>query len=543
MRFLPRTRLGVLWRAGIAALLVIGFAAGATAAAGLLQVKQIVGEVDLTPPIRDAGVSLPAPGQPQTFLLIGADHRYGQPGGVGNTDTMLLVRINDSSKTINMLSVPRDLQVQLPAGPNGAPVAEKLNAAYSLGGPRLLLQTLKTQVFPGLRVNNILVSSFAGFADLVNQIGCVYLDIDQRYYNFNNGNPNNDYSAINLQPGYQKLCGGHGSDLGGADTALAFVRFRHTDDDEVRNARQQDFIRWVRDQYSLSYLISHRQSLLTTFFKNTQATSSLHTSDGIIEFGDLLLNADGLELKTIPFPERFGPCGGGGQTPCYVFATSRAAEQQAYRELMTPTSSVPPVGHVRLGNPAPQLHRRHGHGHGPRGGFHAPAGMVADPAAGRAQAAALARPGLPVYYPSLVPGNYQYCSSSATNCNNPYEPPSAYAGSYPRSYTIDGYGGRRYPAYALTLSLGAPGGLAETGDGQFLAVQGTTWQDPPILKEHALLRRVNGKLLHIYSQGGQISTVAWHTHGAVYWIQNNLQRLVPNDQMVTMAATLTRARG
>ena len=35
------------------------------------------------------------------------------------------------------------------------------------------------------------------------------------------------------------------------DGALAFVRFRHTDTDIVRNARQQDFIRWAKDQYSV----------------------------------------------------------------------------------------------------------------------------------------------------------------------------------------------------------------------------------------------------------------------------------------------------
>ncbi|MGH2870917.1 MAG: hypothetical protein ACRDL5_00435, partial [Solirubrobacteraceae bacterium] len=81
MRFLPHTRLGMLWRAGLAALLVIGFAAGATTAAGLLTVKGLVDIVNQTPALSGVDVSLPKPGQPQTFLLIGVDHRYGQPGG------------------------------------------------------------------------------------------------------------------------------------------------------------------------------------------------------------------------------------------------------------------------------------------------------------------------------------------------------------------------------------------------------------------------------------------------------------------------------
>jgi hypothetical protein len=85
------------------------------------------------------------------------------------------------------------------------------------------------------------------------------------------------------------------------------------------------------------------------------------------------------------------------------------------------------------------------------------------------------------------------------------------------------------------------GDETELGTGQFFNVQGTTWQDPPLLRDPSLVRVVNGKRLDIYSQGGQISTVAWHTRQGVYWIQNTLQNFVGNQQMVAMAATLARA--
>jgi anionic cell wall polymer biosynthesis LytR-Cps2A-Psr (LCP) family protein len=97
-------------------------------------------------------------------------------------------------------------------------------------------------VFPELQVNHIVDVNFAGFEDLVNAIGCVYTDVDHRYYNNTAGLT--DYSSIDIQPGYQKLCGDQA-----ITGALAFVRFRHTDSDIVRNARQQDFIRWAKDQY------------------------------------------------------------------------------------------------------------------------------------------------------------------------------------------------------------------------------------------------------------------------------------------------------
>ena len=107
-------------------------------------------------------------------------------------------------------------------------IRDRLNEAYSLGGPNLLVKTLRAQVFHGLHINHIVDVNFGGFEQLVNAIGCVYSDVDHRYYN---NTALTDYSSINLQPGYQKLCGAN---------ALSFVRFRHTDSDIVRNARQQE---------------------------------------------------------------------------------------------------------------------------------------------------------------------------------------------------------------------------------------------------------------------------------------------------------------
>ncbi len=75
----------------------------------------------------------------------------------------MLVRLDPNSSTINVLSVPRDLKVQIPEA--GGLVTAKINAAYSVGGPNLLIKMLKQQVFPGLQVNHIVDVNFGGFAD------------------------------------------------------------------------------------------------------------------------------------------------------------------------------------------------------------------------------------------------------------------------------------------------------------------------------------------------------------------------------------------
>ena len=75
---------------------------------------------------------------------------------------------------------------------------------------------------------------FNGFWRAVNAVGCVYADIDRRYYN-----DSAEYVYIDVQPGYQRMCG---------RKALQYVRFRHEDTDIVRAARQQDFLRQAKQQ-------------------------------------------------------------------------------------------------------------------------------------------------------------------------------------------------------------------------------------------------------------------------------------------------------
>jgi LCP family protein required for cell wall assembly len=512
---IPKTRGGTLWRFLLAGVLIVGFAAGTTAVAGLLEVQNIVGDFNLTPALKDARVTLPPPGAPQTLLLIGSDHRAGTSYKTANTDTMMLVRVNDNSSTINVLSVPRDLRVQIPVG--GVMTTQKINAAYSIGGPNLLIKTMQQQVFPGLQVNHIMDVNFRGFSDLIDAIGCVYAMVDRRYYN---NTALTDYSSINIQPGYQRLCGDHQSPSG----ALAFVRYRHTDSDIIRNARQQDFLRWAKSQFSTSQLLNERDKLLRIFGKNVQTDRSLHTTDGLINLFNLLINANGHVIRSIPFPAAFTPC----NPECFVVPTSRQAEQAAWHRFITPTvakakpSSSPP----RPSRPATKPSQR---------SLRPPSGgLAADPADGRAQAAALGgRIRFPIYYPRLIVATSSYCSALTGNCDEPDEPAAAYAHSYPHAYLIKAQN-TRYPAYVMTL-------VANATLGEYYDVEGTTWKHPPILRSPSKTQVYNGLKLYEYYNGGKLSLVAVHIGPAAYWISNTLTDSIPASRMIGMAASLTRA--
>ena len=495
------------WKFAVAALLVVIVAATATAVAGLLQVKQIAKYISARPAIKRARVVVPDPGNPQTILILGSDHRFGQPQSEAHTDTIMLVRLDGGSSTINVISVPRDLQVLIPR-PHGRVVTAKINAAYSLGGPNLVVKTLEDDVFPGLQVNHIVDINFTGFIDLVNAIGCVYTQVDHRYYN---NTAVTDYSSIDIQPGYQKLCG---------PAALAYVRFRHSDNDLVRAARQQAFVRDAKDQYGTGSLIANRDKLLKIFGEHAQTDANLHSTDGLINLFDLVAFSAGHTIKQIPFPTSNIAYKQGNAE--YVTA-NLLAENAAFDKFMTPTtgSSAPSTSTTSTTTTTPAA---------PTTPARVPtAGLVPSLGAGKAQATALGYAGLSVYVPRMLAAGSAYCSGTAGNCPAQLST----VGSYPRAYTLRTRQGHTAAAYQLTAVLNPL-------YGQYYDIDGTTWLDPPILAGGHQVQRVGGKTLDLYFNGSKLGVVAWRTPDAVYWISNTLTSDLSKQQMIGIAASLVR---
>ena len=116
----------------------------------------------------------------------------------------------------------------------------KINAAYENFGERGAVRDRQAAALDAdgtpFPINHVITVDFGGFRGRIDYIGCVYADIDRDYFN-DVGGPGG-YAVIDIDPGYQKLCG---------KDALAYVRYRHTDNDLVRAARQQDFLRQVRN--------------------------------------------------------------------------------------------------------------------------------------------------------------------------------------------------------------------------------------------------------------------------------------------------------
>jgi polyisoprenyl-teichoic acid--peptidoglycan teichoic acid transferase len=501
----PRPGRDVVWRFLAAGVLIVLCAAGATATAGLLQVKQIADtfakySAPLTSDTQGALDDV-ASGKPQTILVLGSDRRYIdiQEHNPSRSDTIILLRLDPSRGATAIMSIPRDLKVDIPTK-NGL-VTDKINAAYALGGPALTVKTVKSLL--GIKINHVVNINFSGFRDAVNRLRCVYVDVDRRYYNDNdppNGSPT-DYATINVAPGYQKLCGRN---------ALDYVRYRHFDTDLVRAARQQDFLRQAKEQVGVSKLLDDRDALLRIFAKSTQ--TDIRGTQAILRLLKLGVESARNPVQEVHFRSDIGEE--------YVTASSDQL-QHTVGEFLNGTASS-----GARGTPKPRAddaarrkktRKRRASSSFP-GTFEAKApaeDQAIDLAVGLTK---LRRAGdsLRVYYPTLAAIGSTYVSDLES----------------PRAYVVKDRGGHRYRAYRMVVSA--------QGLGQYYGIEGTTWKAPPILDNPSESMHMRGRSYDLFYDGDRLRLVSWRTKGAVYWVSNTLLQTLTNEQMLGIARSLNR---
>src|SRR5947209_17200611 len=205
----PPRRPGVK-RMLLGCLLVLLASAGGSAVFVLEQVHNLRDALNLNGTLKVAPGNLASAGwgDPQTLLLVGDDQRsltrYYHVAVPHLANEMLLVRLDPSKPYISMMSIPRELKVPI-VRPNGFAYVDRINSAYTSGIPTVL-KTIKRDL--GLSINHVIVITFGRFKRAVNEMGCVYSTVDRRYYHVNVPG-SEQYQEINLQPGYQKLCGEH----------------------------------------------------------------------------------------------------------------------------------------------------------------------------------------------------------------------------------------------------------------------------------------------------------------------------------------------
>jgi LCP family protein required for cell wall assembly len=477
-----------LWkRILLGAFLIVLAAAGATSVAAFHEVNRVVNAFQQEPQL-DVGNELATAdsGKPQTILLIGSDVRAKGASGYGGgarSDTIILIRLDPSKKATALLSIPRDLKVSIP----GFGVA-KINEAYSDGGAKLTLKTVKE--ITGLRINHVISVNFLGFVDAVNQLGCVYMDIDHRYYN--SGIGFGSFAAIDLQPGYQRLCG---------RDALSFVRFRHTDSDIVRAARQQQFLAQMKQQVSIGTLFGERAKLLKIFGKYTR--SDIRSRSSVLRILKLALASAGHPVQQVPFDGT-----GVNVGPSFVNATDSQVHKLARQFIGVERISTSPT----IKSKSKSTTRRHKRRHGKQASS---LGLIDISSSGRNMALQTVSGGakIPVYYPRLA--------KSGDIAVTP-----------PRAYEFVSKNHKHSPAYRMVFKT--------SGLGQYWGIQGLAFKNPPNLKGPHETRHYHGQDYSVYFEGKVTRLVAWKTRKANYWVENSLSGALTESQMITIARTARR---
>jgi LCP family protein required for cell wall assembly len=204
----------------------------------------------------DVGASLSPssePGEAQNILLVGIDDGSGLDAGdpvlrgrtaTLNTDTVMILRVDPQTQQAALLSLPRDLYVNLAGGSSKG----RINTALALGGPERLIETIKQDF--GIPINHYAMVDFHGFEALVSAVGGVPV-----YFNY----PSRDQKTglFQYDPGCVTLDG---------DQALAYARSRHFEIQKTPNGR------WQEDPASDLGRITRQQQFIKAALRKAVAT-------------------------------------------------------------------------------------------------------------------------------------------------------------------------------------------------------------------------------------------------------------------------------
>lgn len=526
----PRPGLRMARRFAIAAVAIVALSAGATATVALNKITGIAEEVFPKVSQVDAPSSVVQAeydGGPQTFLILGSDRRVGAKDSYDredppHSDTILLVRFDPEQGQTSVLSIPRDLMVNI-ATPNGQPYQqEKINAAYTIGnrlggtkgGMVLAAETIEHEVFPGLKLNGIIDVSFRGFIEVVDTLGCAYVNVDHHYYG--GGTPEENYTFINIQPGYQRLC---------YENALDYVRYRHDDSDFVRVARQQDFLRDLREQVDPADELGQIDTVARAVGRAIATTFHSSASE-LIELAKLVAFSQAKPLRQVKFRtanvDFVGPGGVDYVTSTPQLEQATLADFLRGDEHVTLPSSQPAspaAGHDS------HAHDEHGGAGGSGGGGGSSSSGGGGSGGGGNHGFSASALGL---YPTSSAG-LDEVAKAAPAVPFPVLYPSLQLGSAEqqqvRAYTLRDQQHNLHHAYVIVWHMGI---------GAYYDFEGVNWSNPPLFV-HARTQVIGGREYWFVDDGAHIHVVGWRAGGVVYWLTNTLLEELSNQQMLALA--------
>ncbi|MBN1311748.1 MAG: LCP family protein [Anaerolineae bacterium] len=215
-----------------------------------------------------------------TILLLGADTRPAETGYRMPTDTIMLLNIDTEKQRAGILSIPRDLYVDIPG--HGL---DRINTAYVKGGGPAMMETIEHNI--GVQVDRYVLAQFEAFTTIVDEVGGIDIyvphTIDDPTF------PAECYSRDDC--GFDPLYLEAGQHHFDGQTALCYARTRHGDNDYERARRQQAVIMAVRQRVlsfdMLPRLVAKAPTLYNTLSQSISTDMSL---EEIIELAQAASN-------------------------------------------------------------------------------------------------------------------------------------------------------------------------------------------------------------------------------------------------------------
>ena len=547
---------------------------------------------------------VPPPDQPAVALVLGYDRRYGPEKGLeSRSDTLMLVRADPREKTISMLSFPRDLRVELAGCKGHPPRIAKINEAFTDCKTKGAVETVRK--LTGIPINYFITVDFRSFIKIVDDLGGVYMDVDRRYFNNNEGlGTGQTYSAINVRSGYQRLNGGD---------ALAFVRYRHTDSDLYRNARQQEFVKAVKQQVSglsAAWKLRGIVSAITSHVTVGVGGGRELDAETVLSYAKLAYELpSGNFFQPRLAPESLG------ENEFFQLIASEEEIGRVVDEFMSPDPEAgqkatavavgeKPKSKVRQGPPAAQVNVEVLNGNGIAGaaddatylltqrGYKAVDGgnadtfeyfqsaIVYDPTRDGAEGAAtdMARlfgdaevreatptDGLETMLRVIVGKTFQGTLAPAPRDTTPERQPPRVVEDTSAVLPLLRGAQRKVDFPLLVPKVHESGSALSTVEPirvypvrpgergvrlvyngpsgtDYWGIQQTSWTDAPILDGPTLVRRIGSREYRLYFNGPKLHLVAFEENGAAYWVVNTLLDALSNETMLAIAKGLQPLR-
>jgi LCP family protein required for cell wall assembly len=225
------------------------------------------------------------------ILLLGIDRRGGKGWGY-RTDTIIIVTVDQTNNTVGMLSIPRDLQLEIPGVKD-----DRINTAnvygYSIdypgGGPALLKRTIEKSF--GIPIDYYVMIDFQGFEAIVDTLGGIEVDVprtlhDTQYPDPRPGDPY-AFKTVHFDTGPQVMNGSR---------ALQYARSRMSTSDFDRAKRQQLILFAIREKALNLNILPKLPSLMATMGNMVKTDMTL---DEMLEMAALAPQVDMQNVKSV----------------------------------------------------------------------------------------------------------------------------------------------------------------------------------------------------------------------------------------------------